>query len=452
MLAVNNESSMRSMPVKISRLPLDDKTNGWSAMLPMRQPHPALQGDVTADWIVLGGGYAGLAAARRLAETCPDQRIALIEAGVIGENASGRNSGFGIDLPHNVGSSLDELEGSHRFMRLARMALDHLEEAVKAGAIECGWSRAGKYHTAVSKRGSREVLEPFARELEALQEPYQWIENTDLQARLGTPHFEAAVYTPGCVLMNPAALIRGLADTLPDNVTVFENSPVVEADFTNGTCLKTSEGVLRAPKMILAANGFSERFGFYPRRFLHLVANASLTRQLNAEERRAYGVDQPWGLTPVNAFAGITMRYTDDARILIRQGLTYCPSQRFSPLELGKVKHRHKRLFDQRFPMLAGVEMEHSWSGFICLSRNGAPAFGRVAPHIWSAVCQNAVGVTKGTFGGILAADMACGRDNSLTGDMISLGVPDILPPRPFLDIGVRARFRWELWANRHEA
>ena len=62
-----------------------------------------------------------------------------------------------------------------------------------------------------------------------------------------------------------------------------------------------------------------------------------------------------------------------------------------------------------------------------------------------SAVCQNAIGVTKGTIGGLLAADMACGADNELIGYMLSLGEPDRLPPRPFLDVGVRARTFWEI-------
>jgi hypothetical protein len=62
------------------------------------------------------------------------------------------------------------------------------------------------------------------------------------------------------------------------------------------------------------------------------------------------------------------------------------------------------------------------------------------------------MGVTKGTFAGILAADMACGIDNPLINDMLSLGEPSLLPPRPFLDIGERARFIWEHWRNRHEA
>ncbi len=146
------------------------------------------------------------------------------------------------------------------------------------------------------------------------------------------------------------------------------------------------------------------------------------------------------------------MRYTNDHRILIRQGLSYCPNQRVTASEQAMVKRRHKRLFDQRFPMLPDVVMEHTWSGIVCLSRNGAPGFGQLAPNIWSAVCQNAVGVTKGTFGGILAADMATGRDNPLIADMQSLGAPELLPRRPFLDLGVRTRFQWELWTNRHEA
>ena len=436
----------------IKRLPKDDLTNGWSAILPPRTPHATLRADVVADWIVLGAGYAGLAAARRLAVLHPDHSIALLDAGAAGENASGRNSGFAIDLPHNVGSSLEELEGSHRFMRLARFAIDHLDRQVKTHEIDCDWSKDGKYHAAVSERGVKEVLEPFAAELTALGEPFEWVEAAALRKRLGSPHFTAALYTPGGRLMNPAALTRGLADSLPDNVTLYEHTPVQTFETLNGVTLSTAHGSVRAPKMILAANGFSEQFGFYARRFLNLVAHASLSRPLTAAERAAFGVSAPWGMTPANAFAGITMRYTNDHRLLIRQGLEYCPGQRFSPQALEQVKARHKALFDARFPMLPDVSLDHTWSGFVTLSRNAAPGFGQLASNIWAATCQNAVGVTKGTFGGILAADMASGQDNGLIADMESLGIPSQLPLRPFLDIGVRTRFQLELWRNRHEA
>ena len=121
---------------RISILPKDDRTNGWSAILPQRPITPALKGDQRADWVVIGAGYAVLAAARRLAENRPNEKVILLEAHEVGEGASGRNSGFAIDLPHNVGSSLQELEGSHRFIRISRAAIHYLENAVQDGKIE----------------------------------------------------------------------------------------------------------------------------------------------------------------------------------------------------------------------------------------------------------------------------------------------------------------------------
>ncbi len=438
--------------MRIDLLPADDSSNGWSRILPPRTSRAALSGEIKADWLVIGAGFAGLAAAQRLSQNQPDSRIVLLEAQQAGEGASGRNSGFAIDLPHNVGSSLDELEASRRHMMLARTAIAHLKEQVDGNGIDCAWRQKGKYHTAVSARGAREVLEPFARELDAIGEANTWIEGATLREKLGTRHFTAAVYTPGCVLMNPAALTRGLADSLPGNVEYYEETPVLEIDQRNGVTATTPGGGVFAPKMIVAVNGFAERFGYFKGRLLNFAAHASLTRPLSEDEQAAYGVGEDWGLTPANAFAGITMRYTHDKRFLIRHDIQFQPSMRTDEQKRREVARRHKELFDARFPMLPKVSIEHTWTGYVCLSRNGAPGFGRVASNVHSAVCQNAVGVTKGTIGGILAADMACGVDNPMIADMESLGTPSRLPPRPFLDLGVRMKLGWEVWHSRHEA
>lgn len=438
--------------MKISRLPKNDQTNGWSRILAPRDPHPELTDERAFDWAVVGAGYSGLAAARRLAENCPQDSIALIEAGEAGENASGRNSGFAIDLPHTTNSKLGELSSSQRYVRIARAGVSYLEHCVQEGAIECDWKRAGKLQAAVTERGASELLEPFARELEALGEEFRWVEKDELRDRIGTSYFHRAIRTEGCVLMNPAALTRGLADTMPENVTVFENSPVTETDYRNGIQLKTPKGVIRARKLILATNGFTERFGFFKGKFLHMSANASITRPLTEAEQKEYGVTRPWGLTPVNGLGGVTMRYTSDRRILMRQNIEYNPQQDTSANRLASVARHHKALFDARFPMLPKVDMEYTWTGYLCISRNGAPAFGQQANNVWSAACQNGIGVAKGTMNGLLAADLASGRDNPLIGDMEELGTPAMLPPRPILDVGVRTRIAWEVWKNRHEA
>jgi glycine/D-amino acid oxidase-like deaminating enzyme len=146
------------------------------------------------------------------------------------------------------------------------------------------------------------------------------------------------------------------------------------------------------------------------------------------------------------------MRLTRDYRFLIRHHILYAPEHDVSDAALDGVKRDHHRVFIERFPMLREVTIEHTWAGFVCLSQNHAPGFGKVAPNVWTAVCQNAVGVTKGTIAGVLAADMACGEDNPLIVDMEALGRPRKLPPEPFLGWGVRLRNRWDLWRARHEA
>ena len=243
----------------------------------------------------------------------------------------------------------------------------------------------------------------------------------------------------------------GLADSLPENVTLHENTPVTAMEQANGIRLTTPGGSLVAPQMILATNGFASQFGLYTRHLLPFAAHASLTRPLNPQERAVLGGQDDWGLTPANAFAGVTMRFTRDHRILIRQKFRYAPEMRSDDAERAAARVDHMERFRRRFPMLPDVTMDFTWTGFICLSKNNAPGFGRIAPGIHAAVCQNAVGVTKGTIGGLLAADMACGIDNPLIADMESLGAPEKLPPALLLKLGVPARMAWDIWRARHE-
>jgi glycine/D-amino acid oxidase-like deaminating enzyme len=434
----------------ISFLPSNDASNGWNRILSPRSPLPSLQGRKRADWVVVGAGFAGLAAARRLAEHRPEESIALIEAHEVAENASGRNSGFAIDVPHSASGSLGEIENSQRYVRLSRAAIAYLQKQVTLHSIDCDWAQRGKYHAAVSARGSQEILEPFVKELEALGEPMRWLDAEKLKRELGSPYYHSAVYTPGCVLLNPAALTRGLAASLPSNVTLYEHSPVLVTSYGNDIELATPEGFIRAPRMILCVDGFAPEFGFYRDRLLRFATYASLTRPLTESEQDALGNPQNWGLTPANAFVSTTMRYTQDRRILVRYHISYAPRHGATERSMRKARRDHARILLKRFPMLPDVTFDHTWAGYLCLSRNHAPGFGRVAPNIWTAVCQNGVGVTKGTIGGLLAADMACGEDNLLIEDMEQFGKPERLP-QPFTGLGVRLKTNYDRWRYRYE-
>lgn len=437
--------------MKIKVLPLEDNTNGWSAILPHREPTKPLEKSATADWLVIGAGYAGLAAARRLAEIRPNDSVVLLEGGIVGENASGRNSGFVIDTPHNVGSSLAELEKAAQYKRLMQAGVDSLYKLVQQHNIDCQWKRRGKYHCAVSERIARETLDHHVDELSKLGEPFEVLDRTALSKRIGTKYFHSGIYTPGCILLNPAALTRGLADSLPANVSLYEQSAVEEIEYGAVITAKTKRGMIRANRLILANNGFIKQFGFLGRELVPLVTFGSLTKPLNEEQRRRLGGEPNWGVTPANALTGATLRYTEDHRLLIRQDFYYTPDFRVTGSQRSKSHERHKGVFKSRFPMLDDVELEHFWVGTINVTRNGAPGWGQLAPNIYAAVGCNGVGIAKQTIAGTLLAELANGEDNALIKDMFDLGKPTRLPMRPALDLGINGYLAKERWVGRSE-
>lgn len=444
-----------SAPRRVGILPAADDGgrwgNGWLATLPPRQPRPALAGEQRADWLVIGAGFAGLAAARRLAENRPNEHVLLLEAERVGDGASGRNSGFALDLPLGPAGKAFDPEGARDHVRLSRAAIAHLDEQVRRHAIACDWSTQGRWYAARDPRVVEQDLETFRREMASIGEDLRWAEADELERRLGSRFFSRALWQPGGALMNPAALARGLADSLPANVTLCERTPVTALACDAGIRATTPGGAALAPRLVLAVNGFAREFGFYRRRLVLTAISASVTRPLTPAERARMGSDPQWGLLPARGLAGATLRYTAEGRIVHRHRIAFNGRFRQSAAAMERIERLHRAGFRRRFPQLAAVPFTHTWTGFVALARNYAPGFGEIAPGVYAAVCQNGPGVTNGTIAGLLAADLASGRDNELIQVIQRRGTPSLTPPRPFYDLGVAARWTREMWRGRGE-
>ena len=184
---------------RIGKFPKPDLGNGWENNLAPRAPAAALSKDVTADWLVVGAGFAGLAAARRLAKNRPEEHVVLVDACEIATGASARNSGFVIDIPHNVGGDDGGIEVARRALRLARSATDWLADIVQTHQIECQWSPKGQYMAAASPDGEA-ALDEFTAGLDLIDEPFE-SHDADLRSLIGSDYYSRVIHNPGTILM-----------------------------------------------------------------------------------------------------------------------------------------------------------------------------------------------------------------------------------------------------------
>ena len=445
---------MNAAAQTIRRQPLADTPAGWIPLAELSVMGTAYP-PPTVDWAVIGAGFTGLAAARRLAELNPDATVALIEARPVGWGSSGRNAGFVIDLPHKFDLDGSDPERMRRIVRLNKTAIADLERLVAEHGISCEWSRAGKLQAAIGDTGMA-GMRVFARALDGIKQPYNMLDRAAVADVTGTEYYQGAIFTPNCILMNPARLVRGLARSLPGNVVLLDGCPVVcqEREGNGFKITIRRNGVpvpVKARGIVAATNAYTPEFGWMRDRIVPVATFASLTRPLTDEEFASFGGRLDWGMTPADV-GGTTLRMTQDRRLLVRNQYDYVGQYSASDQTLDRVRRSHRLALSRRWPQLAGIPFDSTWGGVTALARNRVSFFGKMADGVWSSNTHNGVGVARGTISGRLLAEAASGHDSELLADMEAIsGMPARNPPRPFVGIGVKTRLRYEAWKSRKE-
>ncbi len=420
--------------------------HGWLELLPGRPAaRPPLAGRRRVPWAVIGAGFTGLATARRLAELHPGDEILLLEARRLGQGASGRNSGFAVATSHFGGAvGADRIEHCRRINRINRAGLDALDALIGRYQIDCQWHRDGFYHVAADRAALREC-EHFADYLERFDIAHERLDADEIRARLGTAWYRAGVRVADGALVQPAALVLGLAASLPANVRLHEHSAVLGIDAVAPLRLALAGGEVVADRVILATNYEATRLGFLRGRITASTLAGSFTRVLSADERAALGSEADWGLLSLHG-GGATLRLTADGRISIRNTAEYRGEKLLPDAVLARRQAIHRDAFERRFPQLRHVEFEYGWSGVEGISRNATNFFGRQRERIYLAGGYNGSGVSRGTAFGIAIADYASGEDSALVADCLASPPAQWIPSRPLRDIGaffnVRSRFR----------
>jgi len=424
-----------------------DNRCGWLALAGEAPPHPRLDGHHACDWLIIGGGITGLAAAHTLAARFPGQRIILLDRQRIAQGASARNSGFAVshELP-----SPDELLGSAGFAgyqvasRIGVAAGQEVRQRLGELAIDCEYEDAG-YHFAVHQPAHLQHADALVRTLEAVGASATYLEGEVLQQRLGSSFYSRAIHCAGGnALLQPAKYVKGLAERLPKAVGVFENSAVLDLRRAgHGWQARTATGAVIAGQVLACVGAFLPRVGVHHSGTFPLELSASITRPLTEARWQSQFGERTWGVLSTLP-GGATLRLLPGRRLLIRNTVEY-RQRDLNPAQLQQRQHAHVRGLQKRFPGLKAEDLEYTWTGHLSGTRSGEPCFARIDEGLHAVAGCNGSGVARGTLWGRLLVEMAAGETSPLLTDVLGQAHPGYLPPRPFFDIGASLRMAWEV-------
>jgi gamma-glutamylputrescine oxidase len=344
----------------------------YAETAPRERSWPSLKTREQADVAIVGGGLAGLSAAIELAER--GFSVALLEAREIGWAASGRNGGQAI---HGLACDMATIEaqvgmdGARLVWKATIEALDLIEQRCRQFAIDCEW-QPGFIGVAVNARKARSLRQGADYLQRAYDYPMRWIEPTEVRQWVDSPAYHSAVYDARSGHLHPLKYTFGLARAAARlGVRIYENSPVRELRCDTQVHLTTAEGELSASQALLAGNVYLD--GLVPaldRRVMpvgtYIVASEPM------DKARLDRLIPSRSAVCDNNFVLDYFRPTIDNRLLFGGRVSY------STRTPGRLRESLRQRMVGRFPQLSDVGVTHAWGGFVDVTMNRAPDFGRL--------------------------------------------------------------------------
>jgi len=388
---------------------------------PQLAPLPTLQGNISADVCVVGGGYTGLSTALHLRQL--GFSVALLEANRVAWGASGRNGGHVGTGQRADQATLEKMVGHERASRLWQLSLDAValvEDLCQQFAIDCELG-TGNLHLA-AKRAHIGELEEEVHHLRQ-QYGYEHIEFLDQQAvaqRTSAQGVYAGVLDRGARHLHPLKYALGLARAaLSLGSDIYEHSRVKHYRTSDQKVIvSTDQGQVRCSYLVLACNGY---LGGLENRIAgnimpinnFMIATEPLSEAL-ADQVNRDRLSLSDTLFVINYW-----KLSADRRMLFGGGETY--SSRFP----SDIKNFVRPYMLQLYPELADVAITHGWGGTLGITLNRMPDFGRIDKHTFYAQGFSGHGVPTATFAGKLLA-------SAIHGDCTDFDLMAAVPTRGF--------------------
>lgn len=342
---------------------------------PLRE---TLRGGVVADVCVIGGGIAGCSTALHLAER--GYRVVLLEGQQVGWGASGRSGGqiiFGYSCSQEVLESQLGLAKARQLFDISIEALELVRDRVRRHAIDCDlhW---GHVHTAIKHRQVDE-LKGWQEELET-QYRYgslRWLDQEATRELIGSERYIGALYDSRSGHLHTLNYTLGLAAAAEAaGVQIYENSAVIRIDHGDPAIVVTDAGQVRATHVALCCNAYIGALSPIQRKRIMPVGTYIVATEPMDEQRTRALLSQNVAVSDVN-FVLDYFRLSDDHRLLFGGRVSYSGRD-----ALNTTKATRARML-KVFPQLSGVGIDYAWGGYVDITMNRAPDFGRIGLNVY---------------------------------------------------------------------
>jgi len=377
----------------------------YAASAQGERDYAKLQGDITTDVCVIGGGFTGISSALHLAER--GYKVVLLEAAKVGWGASGRNGGQLYNTQRKPQAELEAQFGrdtARHLWDLAQEAAQLVVERVHRHQIPCDLkpgilvTAAKRAHVDDLRAGASKLREDYG------YDKVRFVDAEETAHLVGTDRYHAGELNMGCYHLHPLNLALGLAAAAEEaGARIFEHTPTLRYTQDEPALVTTPSGSVRARFVVLACNGYLGKLA--PE-----IAGKGLPINNFVLATEPLGEALAQRLNPQNlAFADTKFvvnywRLSADRRLIFGGGENY--SSRFPK----DIKAFVRRFMLRVYPQLNDVRIDYGWGGTLCVTLKRLPHFGRLRPNVYFAQGYSGQGVGLANLAGKLVAEAIAGQ------------------------------------------
>jgi gamma-glutamylputrescine oxidase len=399
---------MRHLPAGALKVPMsapvDDRSWYW-ASLPNPPARSALTGQQHCDVGVVGGGLAGLSAALHLAER--GYRVTLLEAERVGWGASGRSGAqalFGVAAGQDRLTRLIGATAARRIWDMSLEALDLMRERIAQHHIDCDF-HSGQMHVAIKPRQVTE-LRDWQRELHEVYgyTSVSMLDNAATREHVASERYLAGMFDANSGHLHPLKYLRGLAAAAERAGCVLHEGSRVRrhARHSGQLQLITAQGELRCRHIVYAGNAWlGDTVPALARRIMPVGTYIVATEPLGESTARAL-LPHDTAVTDINWVLDY-FRRSSDHRLLFGGRVSYSGLDPFNTAEA--TRHRMINVF----PQLQNARIDFTWGGYVDITMNRAPDFGRLEPDVYYLQGFSGHGMALTGLAGKLVAEAVAG-------------------------------------------